>query len=76
MTLKNLENDLIVPKSTLEQAQKAVDDNQLKIDKYAKKGVTVLIKNGYTIKKKAMIKSLIETLPKGLSIRLQTKLER
>jgi len=37
-TLKKLQNDLIIPKSTLEQAQKAVDDNQAKIDKYAKKG--------------------------------------
>ena len=37
-TLEKLQNDLIVPKSTLEQAQKAVDDNQAKIDKYAKKG--------------------------------------
>ena len=36
-TLKKLQNDLIIPKSTLEQAQKAVDDNQLKIDKYDKK---------------------------------------
>ena len=37
-TLEKLQNDLIIPKSTLEQAQKAVDDNQAKIDKYAKKG--------------------------------------
>ena len=75
-TLEKLQSELIVPQDTLTQAQKAVDDNQAKIDKYAKKGGYKSWEKKSITKQRAIKKLLIEMLRRRMSIVLKMKLQK
>lgn len=64
-TLKKLQNDLIIPKITLEKAQKAVNDNQAKIDKYANKGGNSAYKKTLKYKEKGYEKVADRNVAQG-----------